>query len=112
MLGANNMDGFKVSVSVGVTLVVFIALIACVSGIFNALIGISFQEILGYLFAPLAFIMGVPWNDLVEAGSLMATKMVTNEFVAMLEVSEGTGMSARATGIVSIFLVSFANFSS
>src|SRR5699024_12546609 len=51
-------------------------------------------------------------SDLVEVGSVMTTKMVTNEFVAMLEVSEGTGMSARATGIASIFLVSFANFSS
>lgn len=112
MLGEYIMDGFKVAVTVGAMLIGFIALIALVNGIFNALIGISFQEILGYLFAPLAFIMGVPWNDLVEAGSLMATKMVTNEFVAMLEVSEGTGMSARATGIVSIFLVSFANFSS
>lgn len=112
MLGEYIMDGFKVAVTVGAMLIGFIALIALVNGIFSALIGISFQEILGYIFAPLAFIMGVPWNDLVEAGSLMATKMVTNEFVAMTEITQGNTMSARATGIVSIFLVSFANFSS
>lgn len=112
MLGEYIMDGFKVAVTVGAMLIGFIALIALVNGIFNAVIGISFQEILGYIFAPLAFIMGIPWKDLVEAGSLMATKMITNEFVAMEEISQVDTMSARATGIVSIFLVSFANFSS
>lgn len=112
MLGEYIMDGFKVAVTVGAMLIGFIALIALVNGIFNAIFGISFQEILGYIFAPLAFIMGIPWADLVQSGSLMATKMLTNEFVAMEEISEIDTMSARATGIVSIFLVSFANFSS
>ncbi|HLR68988.1 MAG TPA: nucleoside transporter C-terminal domain-containing protein [Virgibacillus sp.] len=112
MLGEYIMDGFKVAVTVGAMLIGFIALIALVNGIFNAIFGISFQEILGYIFAPLAFIMGIPWADLVQSGSLMATKMLTNEFVAMEQISEIDTMSARATGIVSIFLVSFANFSS
>lgn len=112
MLGEYILDGFKVAVVVGAMLIGFIALIALVNNIFSAVIGISFQEILGFIFAPLAFIMGVPWNDLVDAGSLMATKMVTNEFVAMIDIATDNTMSARATGIVSIFLVSFANFSS
>jgi nucleoside transport protein len=59
--------------------------------------------------------MGVPWAETVDAGSIMATKMVANEFVAMLDLSAMTKdsvMSPRTIGIVSVFLVSFANFSS
>ena len=112
MLGEYILDGFKVAVVVGAMLIGFIALMALVNGIFDALIGISFQEILGYVFAPLAFIMGVPWNDILDAGSIMATKMVTNEFVAMIDIVNNETLSERAVGIVSIFLVSFANFSS
>jgi len=112
MLGEYILDGFKVAVVVGAMLIGFIALMALVNVIFDALIGISFQEILGYVFAPLAFIMGVPWNDILDAGSIMATKMVTNEFVAMIDIVNNETLSERAVGIVSIFLVSFANFSS
>lgn len=112
MLGEYILDGFKVAVVVGAMLIGFIALMALINGIFDALIGISFQGILGYIFAPLAFIMGVPWNDILDAGSIMATKMVTNEFVAMIEIVGNETLSERAVGIVSIFLVSFANFSS
>ncbi|GAB4074498.1 NupC/NupG family nucleoside CNT transporter [Barrientosiimonas marina] len=112
MLGEYIMDGFKVAITVGAMLIGFVALIAIVNGIFKGIIGISFQQLLGYVFSPIAFIMGVPWGDLVHAGSLMATKMVTNEFVAMTDLSSQNPMSVRATGIVSVFLVSFANFSS
>lgn len=112
MLGEYIMDGFKVAITVAAMLIGFVALIALINGIFDGIFGISFQEILGYIFAPFAFVMGVPWKEAVEAGSIMATKMVSNEFVAMLELGKHTAMSARATGIVSVFLVSFANFSS
>ncbi|MEC0239667.1 NupC/NupG family nucleoside CNT transporter [Paenibacillus dokdonensis] len=111
MLGEYIMDGFKVAITVAAMLIGFVALIAMINGIFNGIFGISFQEILGYVFAPFAFVMGVPWNEAVAAGSIMATKMVSNEFVAMLDLGKHA-LSARATGIVSIFLVSFANFSS
>ncbi|GAB6989332.1 NupC/NupG family nucleoside CNT transporter [Paenibacillus pini] len=112
MLGEYIMDGFKVAITVAAMLIGFVALIAMINGIFDGIFGISFQELLGYIFAPFAFMMGVPWKEAVEAGSIMATKMVSNEFVAMLELGKHTAMSARANGIVSIFLVSFANFSS
>jgi nucleoside transport protein len=75
--------------------------------------GISFQDIMGYIFAPFAFIMGIPISETVTAGGIMATKLVTNEFVAMLSLGEASAaLSERTIGIVSVFLVSFANFSS
>ncbi|AJS58756.1 NupC/NupG family nucleoside CNT transporter [Paenibacillus sp. IHBB 10380] len=112
MLGEYIMDGFKVAVVVAAMLIGFVALIAMINGLFNGIFGVSFQQLLGYIFAPFAFVMGVPWKEAVDAGSIMATKMVSNEFVAMLELSKNTELSARTTGIVSVFLVSFANFSS
>jgi nucleoside transport protein len=112
VLGEYILDGFKVAIIVAAMLIGFIALIALVNGLFSGIIGISFQEILGYIFAPFAFIMGIPWKDAVDAGSIMATKMVSNEFVAMLELAKYPNLSARTVGIVSVFLVSFANFSS
>ncbi|MFS0840679.1 NupC/NupG family nucleoside CNT transporter [Paenibacillus sp. UNC499MF] len=112
MLGEYILDGFKVAIIVAAMLIGFVALIALINGIFNGIFGISFQSLLGYIFAPFAFVMGVPWAEAVEAGSIMATKMVSNEFVAMLDLAKHTTMSPRTVGIVSVFLVSFANFSS
>ncbi|KKO53078.1 NupC/NupG family nucleoside CNT transporter [Paenibacillus sp. DMB20] len=112
MLGEYIMDGFKVAITVAAMLLGFVALIALINGIFDGIFGISFQEILGYIFAPFAFVMGVPWKEAVDAGSIMATKLVSNEFVAMLALGNFTNLSARTIGIVSVFLVSFANFSS
>jgi len=112
MLGEYIMDGFKVAITVAAMLIGFVALIAVINGIFSGIFGVSFQQLLGYIFAPFAFLMGVPWKEAVEAGSIMATKMVANEFVAMLDLGKHTGLSARTVGIVSVFLVSFANFSS
>ena len=47
--------------------------------------GLDFKQIIGYIFAPIAFIMGVPWEEAIRAGSIMATKLITNEFVAMID---------------------------
>ncbi|WP_139990887.1 NupC/NupG family nucleoside CNT transporter [Paenibacillus paridis] len=113
MLGEYIMDGFKVAVVVGVMLVGFVGLIALINGVFAGIFGISFQQALGYVFAPIAFVMGVPWSESVSAGSIMATKLVANEFVAMLDfVKIQDGFSDRTTAIVSVFLISFANFGS
>lgn len=112
MLGEYIMDGFKVAVIVSAMLIGFVALISLINGIFSEIFGISFQGMLGYVFAPVAFVMGIPWHDAVVAGSIMATKMVSNEFVAMLDLSSNQTLSPRSIGIVSVFLVSFANFSS
>lgn len=113
VLGEYIMDGFKVAVIVGAMLIGFVAIIAMINGIFKAIFGISFQEVMGYVFSPFAFLMGVPFNEAVKAGSLMATKLVSNEFVAMTTLAKGNiHLTYRATAIVSVFLVSFANFSS
>ncbi|MFX3632448.1 MAG: NupC/NupG family nucleoside CNT transporter [Candidatus Pristimantibacillus sp.] len=113
MLGEYIMDGFKVAIIVGVMLVGFVGIIALINGVFSGIFGISFQGILGYVFAPIAFLIGVPWNEAVTAGSIMATKLVANEFVAMLDfVKIQEGLSGRTTAIVSVFLISFANFGS
>ncbi|PGV49277.1 NupC/NupG family nucleoside CNT transporter [Bacillus sp. AFS037270] len=113
MLGEYIIDGFKVAVIVGAMLIGFVALIAGINNVFDLIFGISFQEILGYVFSPLAFIMGVPFSETVRAGGIMATKLVTNEFVAMMDLTKiQSSFSPRTLGIISVFLVSFANFSS
>ncbi|MGG5314342.1 NupC/NupG family nucleoside CNT transporter [Enterococcus sp. AZ072] len=113
MLGEYILDGFHVAITVAAMLIGFVALIAMINFIFSKITGLTFQEILGYIFAPFAFITGIPWDEAVSAGSLMATKLVTNEFVAMTELAKGSwDFSGRTTAIVSVFLVSFANFSS
>ena len=113
MLGEYILDGFHVAITVAAMLIGFVALIAMINAIFHGIFGITFQEILGYIFAPLAFISGIPWKEAVDAGSIMATKLVTNEFVAMTELAnDHFHFTERTTAIISVFLVSFANFSS
>ncbi|MBT2657896.1 NupC/NupG family nucleoside CNT transporter [Bacillus sp. ISL-18] len=113
MLGEYIIDGFKVAIIVGAMLIGFVALMAGINDVFDLIFGISFQEILGYVFSPLAFIMGVPFSESVRAGGIMATKLVTNEFVAMMDLTKiQSSFNPRTLGIISVFLVSFANFSS
>lgn len=113
MISESIMDGFKVAIIVAAMLIGFIALMNGIDYLFEFVFNISFQSILGYLFAPIAFVMGVPWADSVQAGSIMATKLVTNEFVAMISFTDiSAGLSEKAAGMISVFLVSFANFSS
>lgn len=113
MISESIMDGFKVAIIVGAMLIGFIALMNMINYVFELIFHISFQSVLGYIFAPIAFLMGIPWSEAVPAGGIMATKLVTNEFVAMLSFKDiASGLSPRTVGIVSVFLVSFANFSS
>jgi nucleoside transport protein len=113
MLGEYILDGFKVAITVGAMLIGFVALMAGINNVFELIFGISFQEILGYIFSPIALIMGVPFSEAVQAGGIMATKLVTNEFVAMIDLTKiQAELSHRTLGIISVFLVSFANFSS
>ncbi|CPR18111.1 NupC/NupG family nucleoside CNT transporter [Brenneria goodwinii] len=113
MLGEYILAGFKVAVIVAAMLIGFIALIAAINAICSAIFGVSFQDILGYVFYPFAWVMGIPANEALQVGSIMATKLVSNEFVAMLELQKVAGeLSPRSVGILSVFLVSFANFSS
>ena len=113
MLGEYILDGFKVAIIVGAMLLGFVALISMINSIFAGIFGISFQMALGYVFAPFAFIVGVPASEVVQAGTIMATKLLSNEFVAMMDLAKITDtLSSRTVGIISVFLVSFANFSS
>ena len=113
MLGEYILAGFKVAMIIMAMLIGFIALISALNALFSALFGISFQQILGYLFYPLAWLVGIPLGDALPAGSIMATKLVSNEFVAMIELQKiAAGMTPRGLGILSVFLVSFANFAS
>ena len=113
MLGEYILAGFKVAMIILAMLIGFIALISAVNALFSALFGISFQQLLGYVFYPLAWLIGIPLSDALSAGSIMATKLVANEFVAMIELQKvAAQMSPRGLGILSVFLVSFANFAS
>ncbi|WP_427151520.1 nucleoside permease NupC [Citrobacter portucalensis] len=118
MLGEYILAGFKVAIIVAAMLIGFIALIAALNALFATVTGwfgysISFQGILGYIFYPVAWVMGVPSSEALQVGSIMATKLVSNEFVAMMDLQKiSATLSPRAEGILSVFLVSFANFSS
>ncbi|QST00595.1 NupC/NupG family nucleoside CNT transporter [Pontibacillus sp. ALD_SL1] len=117
-MGNGALDGGKIALIVAAMLVAFTASLDFVnfliSGVFA---GVTLEQILGYVLAPLAFLMGVPSGDLLQAGSLMGTKIITNEFVAMLQMTDimanqPNELSEKTIGIVSVFLTSFANFAS
>ena len=113
MLGEYILAGFKVAMIIMAMLIGFIALIAAINALFSAVFGYSFQQLLGYVFYPFAWLVGIPSADALQAASIMATKLVANEFVAMIELKKvAAEMTPRGLGILSVFLVSFANFAS
>lgn len=113
MLGEYILAGFKVAMIIVAMLIGFIALIAAVNAVFTGLFGYSFQQLLGYVFYPFAWLIGIPASDALQAGSIMATKLVSSEFVAMISLQKiAAGLSPRGLGILSVFLVSFSNFAS
>ncbi|CDQ21741.1 NupC/NupG family nucleoside CNT transporter [Halobacillus karajensis] len=107
------MDGGKVALIVASMLVAYLGLIEMADSILTLLVGTDLTTILGYILAPVAFIMGVPAGEIVQAGSVMGTKVLANEFVAitmftpMIET-----LSVKTVGIVSTFLISFSAFGS
>nr|WP_275589952.1 nucleoside transporter C-terminal domain-containing protein [Mammaliicoccus sp. I-M35] len=119
MLGEYILDGFKVAVIVAAMLIGYVALIGLLNGVTSNILSFvsggsvswDFQTLIGFVFAPFAFLTGVPWADAVQSGSIMATKVLSNEFVAM-GILPDADISERANGIISVFLVSFANFGS
>ncbi|WWO98684.1 MAG: nucleoside transporter C-terminal domain-containing protein [Candidatus Dasytiphilus stammeri] len=113
MLGEYILIGFKIAAIVTAMLIGFIALITAINMVFITIFGISFQYILGYIFFPFAWLIGIPNHEALQAGSIMATKLVSNEFIAMQALAKiRDQLSTRSVGILSVFLVSFANFSS
>ncbi len=112
-------DGLKLAVNVGGMLLAFVALIAMVNGGVGWIGGffgypeLSFQIILGYLFAPIAFVLGVPWSESMQVGSLFGVKTVLNEFVAYTELQKQlTTLSPRSIAISTYALCGFSNFAS
>lgn len=122
-------SGLKLAGNIGAMLLAFIGLIALINGLLGAVGGwigmdsLSLEMILGWLFAPLAFLLGVPWEEANFAGSFIGQKLVVNEFVAYInlapyvngeEMVPGTGdaLSTHTTAILSFALCGFANLSS
>jgi len=105
-------DGMKLAINVIAMLLAFVSIIAMINwGIGLVWTGHSFQEILGWLFRPLAWVMGVPWEDCGKVGGLLGTRMVVNEFVAYLQLRD-LDLSARAYVISIYAFCGFANFGS
>jgi CNT family concentrative nucleoside transporter len=112
--------GVKLAVAVGAMVLAFVALVALANGLLGGVGGwfgypeLSFQRIVGTVFQPIMFLIGVPWNEAGTAGGLFGTKLVLNEFVAFIDLGAlpaGT-LSPRSVAIVTFALCGFANFSS
>ena len=110
--------GVKLAVAVGAMLLAFVALVALANGLLGAAGGLagypdlSFQQILGWIFAPVMFLIGIPWSEAGTAGGLFGTKIVLNEFVAFIDLGQLETLSDRSRAIVTFALCGFANFSS
>lgn len=113
-------DGLKLAANIGAMLLAFVALIAMLNGMLGG-IGdwfgygdLTFNMILGKIFAPLMYVMGIPWAEADVAGNLIGTKLILNEFVAYIDLfrlPEGA-LSPKSTMIVTFALCGFANLSS
>ena len=110
--------GVRLAVAVGAMVLAFVALVALANGVLGGLgnlvglKGLSFQGLLGQVFAPVMYLLGVPWNEAATAGGLFGTKIVLNEFVAFIDLGALKTLSAPTVAIVTFALCGFANFSS
>lgn len=117
-------SGLKLALNVGAMLLAFVGLIALINGIFGGVgswFGFSdftLETLLGYLFSPVAFLIGVPWEEAITVGSFIGQKLIVNEFVAYLDFMPYLGenpeflLSDKSRAIVSFALCGFANLSS
>jgi nucleoside transport protein len=112
-IGNGAIDGMKVAVIVSAMLIAYISLLSMIDFGVQHLAGVDLKTIMGYMLAPVAWLMGVPMSEAVQAGGVMGTKVIANEFVAMLGFKEMIPhLSHKTVAVVSSFLISFANFSS
>lgn len=119
--GRGAIEGLHLSLNVAGMLIAFIALVALVNGIFKWAHGVvpvipgSLDLLLGIIFRPIAWAMGVAWKDSLTVGNLLGTRMVLNEFVAFAKLGEagvGSSLDPRSFVITTYALCGFANFSS
>ncbi|WP_277050258.1 NupC/NupG family nucleoside CNT transporter [Ruania albidiflava] len=111
-------DGLTLALNVGAMLLAFISLIALgnlllgvVSGWFGA--ELTIEQVFGYVFAPVMFLVGTPWPEALEAGSFLGQKVVLNEFVAFSDFAPRAGeFSAKTQAVVTFALTGFANLGS
>ena len=115
------LNGLRLAAYVGALLIAFVALIAFANDVLGGLggligvPGLSLQSVLGTLLAPLAFVMGVPWEDAGRVGSLLGIKTILNEFVAYQQLGEMIAageLAPRSRVIAAYALCGFANFGS
>ncbi|WP_105201235.1 MULTISPECIES: NupC/NupG family nucleoside CNT transporter [unclassified Pseudoalteromonas] len=116
---AGASSGMQLALNVGAMLLAFVALIALLNGVLGWFGGffdnpeLTLQQILGYVFAPVAWLLGVPWDEAMRAGSFIGQKLVVNEFVAYLDfVNYRDELSEHTQAIVTFALCGFANLSS
>ena len=119
--GRGAIEGLHLSLNVAGMLIAFIALVALVNGVFGyvhtvwAWFPASLDIVLGFIFRPIAWAMGVSWKDSLTVGNLLGTRMVLNEFVAFVKLGEpgiGDTLDHRSFVITTYALCGFANFSS
>lgn len=114
------LTGVRLAVAVGAMVLAFVALVALANGLLGGIGGwfghpdLSFQKLIGYIFQPIMFLIGVPWSEAGTAGGLFGTKLVLNEFVAFIDLGQMNPamLSDRSRAIVTFALCGFANFSS
>ncbi|HEY1125724.1 MAG TPA: NupC/NupG family nucleoside CNT transporter [Sphingobium sp.] len=110
--------GVKLAVAVGAMVLAFVALVALANGLLGGVGNwfgypdLSFQLILGKILAPIMWLLNVPWNEAQAAGGLFGTKVVLNEFVAFIDLSQMKTLSPVTVAVVTFALCGFANFSS
>tara|TARA_A200000113_G_scaffold88549_1_gene79043 strand:+ start:894 stop:2105 length:1212 start_codon:yes stop_codon:yes gene_type:complete len=108
-------DGLNIAVNVAAILIAVLALVSIVDGFLGLIMeGLSLQSILGYVFAPICWMMGIPWSESTGAAELLGIKLATNEFVAYTQFGgmDPEAFSERTKVIILYALCGFANFSS
>jgi CNT family concentrative nucleoside transporter len=110
--------GVRLAVMVGAMVLAFVALVALANGLLGGvghwfdIEGLSFQRLLGYVFAPVMYLLNVPWSEAGIAGGLFGEKIVLNEFVAYISLGQDKALSPHTVAVVTFALCGFANFSS